>query len=309
MSSDEDDSKKGLDEKRREWGIIYERERARRENIEHLKKIVDEMGEGKKTPRSLIKLAVYTNGIKAADAADILGIRKGVILEWIPPLVGNGLISVESLNNPNPTIKPTGEVLEKFRTFQKKQMLTEKKPGEQEEAEPGPQVDAKALEPQATDEKEEEEAKLEPGMTYIVSEGRNDRCMKLFVKEIRNGVRGLLVTRSNPGIVRRKNFLADSKVVWLTSVQTDKETEAVSGLQELSILVSNFIDENEKGIVMLEGIEYLISNNNFPVVLRLVQQLRDKVSTSDSKMIIPVNTDALEEKQMSLLENECETLE
>jgi hypothetical protein len=146
---------------------------------------------------------------------------------------------------------------------------------------------------------------LEPGTTYIILEETPQRSVSLYQEELKNGMTGLFITRSNPKHVSKRFDLGSSKICWLTGVKAGEELLSISGLQELSILVSNAIDENNKSVVLLDGVEYLISNNDFPIVLRLIQQMRDKVSTSDSKMILPVNPNALDSKQLTLLQREC----
>jgi hypothetical protein len=155
---------------------------------------------------------------------------------------------------------------------------------------------------------EKPDVTLDAGGTYLMQEEKPARSVRLFINEVKNGFAGLYITRSNPKQVKDEYDLGETKVCWLTGVRASEDIPSVSGLQELSILVSNFIDDKERGIILLDGIEYLISNNDFSIVLRLIQQIRDKVSTSDSKMLIPVNPNALEGKQMTLLERECRTI-
>jgi hypothetical protein len=300
-----------IDEKKRVWGAIYQREQDRRQNIDELKRIVDEMGEGKKTAKTLLKLVVYTEGIRAQEAADIIGVRRQVIDGWLKLLMDRDFVEIESSSHPNPTIRPTKEIMERFRAYKQRKG---QEMGRMDEGIKGLGEKAEGLggetQPSPDDEKPDEVVpELETGVTYMVFEPKSEKSMKLFIRDIRNVLKGLYITRSNPNHVKKRHYLADSKVVWLTSVQTGREFESISGLQEMSILVSKFIDENGSTVILLEGLEYLISNNSFQVVLRLIQQLRDKVSTSNSKMIIPLNPNALEDKQLSLLEGECQTLE
>jgi hypothetical protein len=305
-----------VDEKRQEWQAIYEREQSRRRTIEELRKLVEDMGDSKKTAKTLLKLAVYTRGIKASEASDIIGVKRELVDTWVRVLYDRGFIDVESISHPNPTIRPTKEITNKFNAFQRREQ-TGKRVDDDIAVLDEPQIKA-ANEREAevrttpaqdeTIEQEEPEIELESGTTYLVFDQKTSKAIKVYIKEIRSGARGLFISRSNPNQVKKKYYLGDSKVVWLTSVQSDLEMDSITGLQELSILVSRFIDDNKQSIILLEGIEYLISNNNFPVVLRLIQQLRDKVSTSESKMIIPLNPNTLEDKQISLLENECQTI-
>jgi hypothetical protein len=307
-------------ERRRQWEAIRQREQERRRNIESLRQLMTKVGADKKTAKTLLKLVVYTEGVKSSEAADILGVRREVLDTWVRILLSKGFVDVESMNHPNPTIRPTREILLKFRAFQSRSQAQDMQ--NIDEGISGMGERAQGLE---AEEKHESAQPAEPdggqpaaeadvgegldsGVTYLVYDQKSENSIRLYIREIRKGVKGLFVTRSNPNHVKKKYYLADSRVVWLTSVQADKELQSISGLQELSILVSKFIDDNPQSVILLEGIEYLVSNNNFPVVLRLIQQLRDKVSTSDSKMLLPINPSALDDRQMPLLESECQIL-
>jgi len=303
-------------ERRRQWELMRQKEQVRRRSITALQELVEKMGESQKSAKTLLKLAVYTEGVKADEASDILGVKRSIVNAWIRILVSRGFVDVESLSHPNPTIRPTLEILNKFRAYQTRAQEKDIQKIEEGMKDMGDEV--KTLEAEgvakaeaAPAEAPKEEApgeELDIGVTYLIFEPKSERALSLFIKEIRGGVKGLYVTRSNPNQVKRRVYLGDAKVVWLTSVQTDRDVESISGLQELSILISKFIDENPTSAILLEGIEYLVSNNNFQVVLRLIQQLRDKVSTSDSKMLIPMNPNALEQRQLPLLEGECQVL-
>jgi len=298
-----------VDESRREWEAIYEKEQARRRNMDELKALVDKMGAEKKTAKTLLKLAVYTGGIKASEAADLIGVKRGVIDVWMKALMKREFVEVESTSHPNPTLRPSKDILKKFREFQKQKKKDGLGVDDIRDFEEKPAVEPQPAPQEERTEEENTEVTPEPGGTYLVYEPKSDKSLDLFVKEIRNNAGGLYITRSNPNQVKKRYYMGGAKVVWLTSVQTEKNIESVTGLQELSILVSKFIDNDEGKIILLEGLEYLVSNNNFPVVFRLIQQLRDKVSTSDAKMLIPLNPAALEDKQLSLLQGECQVIE
>jgi hypothetical protein len=149
------------------------------------------------------------------------------------------------------------------------------------------------------------DVKLDAGSTYLILEEKPEKSVSLYLRELGAGLKGLYITRSNPRHVAKRVDLGDSRICWLTGVRSGDDITSISGLQELSILVSNHIDEHNASIILLDGVEYLISNNDFAIVLRLLQQIRDKVSTSESKLLIPLNSQALDSKQLTLLEREC----
>jgi len=148
------------------------------------------------------------------------------------------------------------------------------------------------------------EIDLMEGSTYLLTEEEPVKTLKLYERKTSEGYEGLLITRSNPKQLKKKNPDIEGGLYWLTTVKATDQP-SVSGLQELSIMISNFIDEHEKSAIVLDGLEYLVSNNDYSIVLRLVQQIRDKVSTSDAILLIPVNPNALDKKQLTLLKREC----
>ena len=62
-----------------------------------------------------------------------------------------------------------------------------------------------------------------------------------------------------------------------------------------------------KSIILIDGLEYLVSNNTFTAVLHLLQTLKDKISLGESMLIIPVNPKCFNEKEISMLRMEFET--
>ena len=298
-----------MDDNRRVWKVLHENEELRLQNLYALKKFISGLGENRKTAKTLLKLIVYTGGVKASEAADIIGVKRELIDTWVRLLLKKNLVIVESYHHPNPSIRPTKDLLDNLNRLHR-QMI--KAGSGKAKAQPyaAKERAVDGLE-KAVDHLEvvaDTETGLDAGMTYLLFEEKPERSIKLFLQRIREGIKGMYVTRSNPSMVKKAHFLGDTRVVWLTSVETKGETDAVTGLQELGILINDFIDGNGASIVLLDGIEYLISNKTFPVVLKFVQQMRDKVSTSGSRMIIPLNPDAIEEKELSLLERECQVI-
>jgi hypothetical protein len=68
-------------------------------------------------------------------------------------------------------------------------------------------------------------------------------------------------------------------------------------------------EEGKETIVMLDGIEYLIVQNDFSKVIKFVQTLKDTISIGRSKLLIPFNLAALEESRRALLTRDLELLE
>lgn len=330
--------------RREGWEAAQVREEGRRKDMAELTKVIEAAGRGKRTPKSLLKLVIHSGGIKADEAAEILDVKRRIIDGWTGLLANKKLVVIDSKKHPNPTIKPSRQVLDKVvrqqarsKQVKKEQriregledeladkerlllrleedlkkekryraMLEKKLHDSDEKLRAGVEEAVDATADKMLGEEIGEGGRLDVGGTYLLLADKLDKGLKLFSADMVDGRSGLFITRHHPREFAGKKEIAGSTLYWLTRVQISEDVPSISGLQEISILVSKFIDDHKKSVVMLDGLEYLISNNDFPIVLRLIQQLRDKVSTSDSKMILPLNPHALEERELTLLELEC----
>jgi len=141
--------------------------------------------------------------------------------------------------------------------------------------------------------------------TYLVKEDKPQQSYALFLDGMRRGKKGFCVTRVYPQKVREKYGIAmDVPILWLSNVGKEDSVRP-KDLEKLSLALEGFITK-EAGLVLLDGIEYLITNNNFLTVLRLVQALRDQVAINEATLVISVNPATLDAHQMNLLEKEVD---
>ena len=62
------------------------------------------------------------------------------------------------------------------------------------------------------------------------------------------------------------------------------------------------------GLILLEGLEYLMAFNQFKGVLILVQSLKDHAALNQGILLIGLNPATLEQKQLKLFERDLEIL-
>jgi hypothetical protein len=142
---------------------------------------------------------------------------------------------------------------------------------------------------------------LAPGEAYLVAQG-NARALKVFDDELKKGYRGLCISRTHPRKLREAYELRNATLVWLSAEGGGDE------LQDLSVKVSKFVYGRTKGIVLLDGLEYLILQNDFPRVMKFLQNIKDMLQARGAKMLLPVDLHALVEGQRALLTREFKTL-
>ncbi len=147
------------------------------------------------------------------------------------------------------------------------------------------------------------------GYTYLEEEDKPKKSFELFINAVLHGFRGLCITRTNPKRIRDEYNLQKTPILWLTDVQTDKETVVAPQLEQLFSLINEFIKTDDRNIVLLDGVEYLISNNDFSKVLHLIQYLRDRISERNSILIMPINPAIFDKKELKQLEREMDVVE
>ena len=145
---------------------------------------------------------------------------------------------------------------------------------------------------------------LPASSSYLVLEGQPEESYRLFADAVARGRRGLCVTRTYPEKLRERLGGGDIAVLWLSNVGKEDSIRP-KDLEKLSLAVEQFVSR-EHGVVLLDGLEYLVTNNNFLTVLRLVQALRDQVAIHAAVLLLSMSPAALESHQLTLLEREVD---
>ncbi len=153
---------------------------------------------------------------------------------------------------------------------------------------------------------------LRPGRCYIVEETPPDVSFDAFSSLVSaqdggGGAAGMAVTRQHPDLVRQRYGLRGTPIYWLAT----RAGEGVISPTNLGILTQTmvkFIAENTDSVILLDGLEYLVSNNDFAKVLKVVDQVHDHVSQSGSRLILPVDPRAFEPRELALLERNMDRL-
>jgi Holliday junction resolvasome RuvABC ATP-dependent DNA helicase subunit len=151
------------------------------------------------------------------------------------------------------------------------------------------------------------EVKVQPGHCYLIEEEKPTYSNVLLSRKMKEDFRGLVITRMNPKRVREE-FQEQPQILWLTDRDSSQETTVPPSLEMMVHKIQEFIAEPKPGMVVLDGIQYLISSTNFEAVLRFVRSLIDDVSESKCIMAISLSPETLKQQEISILEREMEVL-
>jgi len=150
-----------------------------------------------------------------------------------------------------------------------------------------------------------------PGRVHVVEEPSPEFSLDAFVNIISasgtGGARpaGLVVSRMHPDQIRQRHGLETTPIYWLAARAGD-DVISPNNLGILTHTIVRFVEEHPGCVVLLEGLEYLVSNNEFIKVLRVINQLNDLISQTGSVLILPVDTRAFSSREVALLERNTE---
>ena len=94
----------------------------------------------------------------------------------------------------------------------------------------------------------------------------------------------------------------DVRIVWLSHTPGEGSHDPTA-IDALAMVIQEFVEEHKgEGVVLLDGLEYLIINNGFLQILKLVEHLNGFMMQRKATVLLPVSPDALEPKELLLLE-------
>lgn len=115
--------------------------------------------------------------------------------------------------------------------------------------------------------------------------------------------RGLVITREFPDKVRERHKLAVTPIIWLTETPGELRV-APTSLAVLTDTIIRFMESNPNSIVLVEGIEYIMTFNEFRKVLRSLDSLNETAWITKGRLLITVNPKAFDERELALLERD-----
>ncbi len=143
------------------------------------------------------------------------------------------------------------------------------------------------------------------GATFLYSVDREDEAYALFRSRKAAKHPALAITRTFPPRFHRK-LGREVETVWLTSSRVP-EMVCVdpSDTMNLLLVLTEFFKRAPKGVVLFEGVEYVISIAGFERFLHIVQLLNDKIAITEGTIYMILDLGVLEEKEAKHMLREC----
>ena len=158
---------------------------------------------------------------------------------------------------------------------------------------------------------------LKPSGAYVIKEKNLDRSAKAFTQLIgQDNAVGLCVSRFCPADVEKSHGINASSFVWLSDTLnwnirgwTESHHIGEGGVKvinpkkisELAVEVHEFLCKNKNAIVLLEGLDCLLAYNDLDAVIRLVYSLRDGAALSGNRLIVSLDPDLMDGREVAAI--------
>lgn len=149
---------------------------------------------------------------------------------------------------------------------------------------------------------------LRRGFSYLVKENKPHKSFEMFVDQVTHNIQGLCITRQHPTILRKEWGLEKTPIIWLSN-QLGKVYVNPTNIGILSDTIVRFVEKSGDSVVLMDGVEFLIVNNDFEKVLRMIHHITEAVMENRSRLIVSVDPRTLDIRELALLERNMEIIE
>ena len=142
----------------------------------------------------------------------------------------------------------------------------------------------------------------------MIKERKPNLSYQLFKVELSRGVQGLVISRSHPDVIKQRYDLEKTPIIWLAN-QPGKDRVEPKNLSILEHMVIDFIRKSERAVIILDGLEFLISENRVEKVLKMLYSISDEAVLKGARLIVPLDPNVMEDSEIAFFEREFEFIE
>lgn len=150
--------------------------------------------------------------------------------------------------------------------------------------------------------------RLEPGCSYLIESDDTQESFEIMEDYLTHGTPGMCITREYPDKLRKVYDLDGAQMIWL-SYERDKDfCREPTNIPLIYSEIKTFLELNKGAIVLISGLEYMVSQTNFIKILKFVQLLNEAAAVHDAIFLLPISPGALNAREVKLLEREFQDI-
>ena len=141
------------------------------------------------------------------------------------------------------------------------------------------------------------------GNSYYINEERAHVAYNVFEQIVNKNYNGLCITRINPGNFELARRLENTEFYWLSMIGKSGSLSP-GDLPKILAVIKEFLKREERAVILIDGIEALITNNDFTKVLKFIQNIKDAISERRGILLIPIDLNTLNSRERAMFEKE-----
>ena len=138
------------------------------------------------------------------------------------------------------------------------------------------------------------------GFSYTISEEKPSIAFATLADIIGAGFDALVISREHPSQLREKYDLGNADIRWLTQVVGNNNLDP-SKLSVITSAIMSFLEKKTNAAVFIDGLEYLLVNNNVIRVIAMMENVMQKVVDSGAVVIAAVNKLTFDQKDLAMI--------
>jgi len=145
---------------------------------------------------------------------------------------------------------------------------------------------------------------LEGGRAYLFEARTPETMFLAMLSKMSKEFSVLVVSRTHPEQLRAAYRLTQTPFLWLAETPGPNNINP-GNLQLLAHMTTEFVRKGPS-LVVIDGLEYLLVNNDPNRIMKFLGQLRDEVIVKGSILLVSIDPRALTERQRAILEREMD---
>ncbi|ADT84952.1 DUF835 domain-containing protein [Thermococcus barophilus] len=139
------------------------------------------------------------------------------------------------------------------------------------------------------------EISITPGLLLLKADETNSQLVCRFSK----GRQSLIISRKNEDYWRALG--CEAPVIWLSKVENVRNAINPRNLEYLAHITVQLMKGEGEKFVFIDGLEYLIIENSFDRVFRLLTTLKDHALLHNTMVMVEFEPETLSKKELALL--------
>jgi hypothetical protein len=149
---------------------------------------------------------------------------------------------------------------------------------------------------------------IKRGTTYLVREETPQQGFSIFLDLVSHRYRGLAILRTHPDEVRREYDIKDVPILWMSRLQVG-ENVVYPNIKVIEQIIEEFLETAGKNVILLERLDYLITQQGFEKTLQFIQKLSSMVYVTKSVALVHIDPLTIGERELMLIEKETKVFQ